>query len=144
MNIGNQLREQLDACRPGKGDLALPELAAAAQALQRDPVAAKEFARSQQFDRQVAAALHDVTLPPGLADRLLAAVESAAPDRQIDTVITPFQQTASKRLIRFTRRHWLVAGGSLALATVAAAAIYPLLLPKRRITVSDLAADVET
>jgi hypothetical protein len=73
----NELREAIDACRPGSADLALPELARLAEAAERDPEVAAELARGQRFDGLLAEALDDVPVPAGLADRLLA---RAAPE----------------------------------------------------------------
>jgi hypothetical protein len=72
MSQYQRYREQIDACRPGSDDLALPALAALAQAAESDRAVADELARSQRFDRAVSAAMHDVPLPAGLLDRLEA------------------------------------------------------------------------
>jgi hypothetical protein len=72
--------EMLDACRPGRGDEQAAEMAPLAEQLQRDPALAAQFEEFQQFDRSVQAALADVEIPTGLADRILAAIEpSSAP-----------------------------------------------------------------
>ncbi len=59
------LHELLDACRPGSDDLAQPEMAAVRAELEANPTARRHAGRVEQFDRNVAAALHDVPLPEG-------------------------------------------------------------------------------
>ncbi len=74
------LHELLDACRPGSDDLAQPEMAAVRAELETNATARRHAARVEQFDRNVAAALHDVPLPAGLRERLLAKLaENATP-----------------------------------------------------------------
>jgi hypothetical protein len=81
MNRLTQLREQIDACRPGSDDLALPALAELAQAVASDRAVpgnhtvADEFDRAQRFDRAVVSALHEVPVPGDLLGRLLAQAE---------------------------------------------------------------------
>ena len=73
----NRYREQIDACRPGTGDLSLPALAELSRAVETDNALADEFARSDRFDRAVSTAMHDVPLPAGLLERLEARLASA-------------------------------------------------------------------
>lgn len=83
-------RESLDACRPGHDDLSLPELAALREALAGDAALAAQLDRITRFDRQLAAALHDVPLPPGLAERILARCETFASEpSSIEGVVAP-------------------------------------------------------
>jgi hypothetical protein len=84
MSLSPQLREQIDACRPGSDDLALPALADLAAALPGDAALREEFARSRQFDQAVAAALHDLPVPAGLAERLLAAMVARGSQAEVD------------------------------------------------------------
>jgi hypothetical protein len=116
-----QLREQIDACRPGSDDLALPGLAELAQAAAQDRAVAEELARSQQFDKAVAAAMHDVPIPAGLLDRLLDAAKAADTVERAIAQVPPSSPIAISPVPpapRLTRRHWLIAGGSLALAAL--------------------------
>lgn len=75
----------------------------------------------EQFDAALKAALHDVPLPPGLADRLLAAAHNDAPQA------AGAGETAAKKRRQFSRRRALYAAASLALATsvLVAIAIWP-------------------
>ena len=82
MNRIDQLRQQIDACRAGSDDLYRPELAELAKAMCQgnsagdptaaDPAVVREFDRAQRFDQCVVSALHDVAVPPGLLQKLLA------------------------------------------------------------------------
>jgi hypothetical protein len=97
-----KLREQIDACRPGSDDLALPALADLAAAADRDAAVAAELARSQRFDQAVSVALHELPVPAGLMERMLAATETNRPAPAVPA--TRFWQ----------RRPWLTAIGSVA------------------------------
>jgi hypothetical protein len=135
----HELREAIDACRPGSADLALPELARLAEAAERDPEVAAELARGQRFDGLLAEALDDVPVPAGLAERLLAraapeylkasvqsAVESSEPAAAATAVSLPptAEATVANEATpqdRSTRRGllWrLAVAGSTALAIV--------------------------
>jgi hypothetical protein len=144
MSINNEFREQLDACRPGSGDLTLAELAGLAQAVDRMPAIAEELARSQRFDRQIAAALHDLPLPPDLVDRLLHSAQAAAAEGQGSAAVSVAKPIATpNEHERDTRRRWLIAG-SVALATIVAAPVYLLFRSQRRIAPEELAKEVVT
>lgn len=121
MSKFDQLREQIDACRPGSEDLALPELAKLAQAVELDQSVAAELGRSQAFDRAVMAAMHDVSIPSGLAERLLAV--SAATDPPASVSLPPRTESRADEMPinrdwRMNRR--LVIGGSIALLALLA------------------------
>jgi hypothetical protein len=99
-------RELIDACRPDNDDPQRPELAAElaplARELEQQPAIAAAYDRSQHFDRQVRSALDDVSLPAGLADRLLAGCEAA--------VVTPAVKDEPKSRTGFPRRKLMLAG----------------------------------
>ena len=69
----NQARELLQACRPGGRDENDPEFAAALEQLATKPELARQFARQQNFDAGVSAAVKQIPVPPGLKAALLAA-----------------------------------------------------------------------
>lgn len=74
------LRELIDACRADHHDPQRPELselAPLARELSANPQLQSVVEQSERFDRGVRAALDDVELPAGLADRLLAGCEAA-------------------------------------------------------------------
>jgi hypothetical protein len=113
MSISRQIREQIDACRPGSNDLALPELAELAIAVKQDRAVAAELERSQQFDRAASAALAEQPVPAGLMERLLKATAENQP-----TPAAPAD--AETPPSRWTRRRVLWAAGSLAAAALVA------------------------
>lgn len=109
MNRTHELREQIDACRPGSDDLSLPELAKLREAVQDDADVATALERSQQFDRTVMSAMQDVEIPAGLADRLLkaASAEGATGEVSLATATKPLRRRPS-------RRKWFVTIGAAA------------------------------
>lgn len=134
MSINRQLREQIDVCRPGSDDLALPALAELAAAAEHDRAVAAELLRSQRFDRAVSAALQDLPAPAGLMERLLAAVEANKP-----ALPAPIEQTPS----RWTRRRLLLAAGSLAaVALLAVTAVLFVPRPQQQVTQEELSLAV--
>lgn len=137
----SQYREQIDACRPASDDLQRAEFADLAQAVQHDAALAAELQRSQQFDRAVMAAAHDVSVPEGLLARLLqqtagngAAPAASAPllsesvgaavsepDAAVNESATP---EAGGRARRLSRRGWIIAMTSVAAALVAGVTVF--------------------
>ena len=67
-----KIREAIDCCRPGSNDLRAPEMAFLAEAIDADDRLRAIYARSQEFDAQLQRAYHDVPVPAGLEQRLLA------------------------------------------------------------------------
>jgi hypothetical protein len=127
-----KLREQIDACRPGSDDLALPALADLAAAAGRDAAVAAELARSQRFDQAVSVALHELPVPAGLMERLLAATEANKPSPQSG----PEPEAGRSR---WTRRRLLVWAGSLASVLLLAATTFLVVSrPSREVTQEEL------
>ena len=135
MNRIRHLREQIDACRPGSDDLALPALAELAAAVEQDRAVAAALARSQRFDQAMAAAMHDVSVPAGLAERLLAACERDKP-----APASAVAEPAAGR--RHSRRIWMIAIGSTAAALLAAAAAWQFARPARVVSGEELSLAV--
>lgn len=71
--------EQLDACRPGRADWEDDELAQLAEELRNNRELRELAARLEDLDQAIAAALIDVTPPPGLAQRIMARIDQAHP-----------------------------------------------------------------
>jgi hypothetical protein len=69
-----ELREALDACRPGSDDLRQPEMASLAAAVDSDPRWQAAWARAQRCDAAIQQAFAEVSVPAGLCERLLATV----------------------------------------------------------------------
>lgn len=93
------IRELLDACRADQHDLQRPELAELAplaREMQTSPELLQAAEKSARFDRSVRAALDDVTVPAGFADRLLAGCEAAQ--------VTPAATQIEPKSNRFSRR----------------------------------------
>jgi hypothetical protein len=115
-----RLREQIDACRGGSDDLALPALAELARAAQTDQAVASELARSQHFDSAIAAGMQDVPVPPNLLNRLLASVgpQVELPAAKVDL------STALRRRSPVVSRRFIAVAGSLALVMLLAISAY--------------------
>jgi len=83
MNQRPTLREQIDACRPDSDDLHLPQhaadLAELAEGVRTSAAVRTQWELSQQDDRLIRGAMHDLAIPAGLEQRLLAAVAAANP-----------------------------------------------------------------
>jgi hypothetical protein len=143
MSQFDELREQIDACRPGSGDLALPQLAELALAARQDASVADELARSQRYDSAVAAAMHDVPISAGLLERLLTATKDAAqgmtaPATDAAAVSLPAVRQRGRIL-----RRWLLAGGS-ALVLALGVGLYQGLRPPRTVKEAELGGAVES
>jgi hypothetical protein len=95
----NELREEIDACRPGSADLALPGLARLADAAQSNPEVAGEIARSQRFDGLLAEALDDVPIPAGLAERLLARAASQRLQASVEAALVSADPAATSATV---------------------------------------------
>jgi hypothetical protein len=75
-----RLRELIDAARPGVDDLADPDFALLADRVRQNPQLRRTLQRSQRLDSTIGDALHDLAVPAGSVDRLLAALTVAACD----------------------------------------------------------------
>lgn len=82
-----ELREAIDACRPGKQDLSLPEFAELAERLNESAELRSTYHRVQLADHALALAIDDVPLPANLADRLLSRLQAAA-QQSTDSIST--------------------------------------------------------
>jgi hypothetical protein len=95
------IRELLDACRADHHDSQRPELAAElaplARELQTSPELLLAAEKSERFDRSVRAALDDIAVPAGLAERMLARCEAAPATTSAEPIL-------AKKANRFSRR----------------------------------------
>lgn len=73
-----ELRERIDACRLDTRDLAEPEMVPLAEQLKQDEQVRIVLARSVRFDAVLSEAFHDVPVPMGLEERLLARLRAVA------------------------------------------------------------------
>jgi hypothetical protein len=160
-DLDPKIRELMDACRPGRDDVEESEMTALADLLDRDADAQEVFARSEYLDRSIGEAFRDVQPPPGLAARLLSAVESEEEPKQAATSndsaesdltqlepaekSSPANQASREHSRPSSRRRWIAVAGTLAasLVVVAYAAIMlnPPPDPVSHFTVADKAID---
>lgn len=141
--------EGIESCRPGSDDLRQLDLSDVARHLAQDAEARACFERTQQWDAKVAAAMHQVEVPGGLAARLLTTLARSSADahlassqavgevlQEVDstsgsavTVLRPEVPVSSESTpARWSRRQWI---GTL--TTVAAGLLLSLLLSNLRI-----------
>jgi hypothetical protein len=83
-----------------------------------------ETMNDEHFDRAVGRAMEQVPLPLGLAERLLATLQSA--DGQVAQGNRPVEgnRPLAEKNRRFVRRHWLVPASVAAAALVAGVVVY--------------------
>jgi hypothetical protein len=72
-----EIRQAIDACRPGSEDLSLPEMAPLADAIQQDKEVQRIYDRAQRYDAAVGRAFREAPVPAGLLERLLRAAAAA-------------------------------------------------------------------
>jgi hypothetical protein len=123
-----EIREALDACRPNGDDLSLPELAALAETLQQDPRWRAVYERSQSCDNAIRQAFHEVPVPAGLGERLLAAVSQAALASASQAATPEHQEARAAATVELPgatswrgalRRNWKTHAAALATVAVA-------------------------
>jgi hypothetical protein len=152
MNGLDQLRQQIDACRPGSDDLHLPELAELKAAVASSGEVAAELDRTQRFDQNVTSALYDVPVPAGLLDQLLTSAASPVALAGIEQAIDEGSSAApaadapqaATSVANGTRRTWLWRAASIALtaAAVLALGVFFSQGKPREVTAQQLAADI--
>ncbi len=116
---GNQgltpaVREGIDACRVGHDDLRLPDLAEAARAVMENDTVASHFEQVQLCDARILGAITDVTVPEGLATRLLARLQSAQSNAVEAQSTVALPEPSSPHPVPSNRRRRM--GWSMALA----------------------------
>jgi hypothetical protein len=137
--------EAMEVCRPGSADMSDPALGFLVDAIASDPQLEELLDRLQETDARLSAAMRDVPVPEGLADRLLqglvsesrsaasplhstASMESDA--HVLAGVLHQKQPILSQSRPRLISRRWLLLGmGSLA-AAAALFIAFVLGLPK--------------
>jgi hypothetical protein len=136
-----RLWEAMESCRSGSDDLSDPQLADLAAQLAEDPELRVQFQRLQQADGAIKAALANVPVPAGLADRIsrrLAEAMSTAASGSlpaVDSIVSP--AVAAPAAItpdspvplrepreRFSRRRLLVGFTALSAAAALFAAVW--------------------
>ena len=133
-----RLRQLMDACRANSDDLSLPEMADLAVALRDDAALRSEWESRQRSDRVIAGAMHDLSAPAGLAERILAAATPRDGERLAQAAgaavaieVEPNADTSpapTTQVARGSRRRWLryaFSTAALLLAAVAAWQFWP-------------------
>lgn len=147
-----RLRQRMDACRLGSDDLALPEMAELATALASDAALAEEWESRQRSERLIAAAMQDLSVPPGLADRILVAAgrERSGATEGVEQAVAAVAEPSAdvelpaKRRLAITRRQWSWIGG-VALVLLAAVAVRQVwLIPPTQVTEEQLVASAQS
>lgn len=130
--LSSEVMSALEACRPGRQDEVLPEVAN--RVAQAPPAQVARMRRSlERVDRAIMAAMEQVPVPAGLAERLLerlAAAEQGSHEliahEETGSVLTCAEPAAGRAPP--WAKHWpLLAGGALALAAslLIAVAVWP-------------------
>ena len=116
----------LDACRPATDDLRQPELQSVADAVAADARAAEFRVRIERIDLATRRAIHNVSVPQGLEERLLARLRQATQlvdARQVaDSEAQPVPGNSHNVGARHSRRRWLAWSAGLATAVAATVA----------------------
>lgn len=132
-----RLLEAIDACRPGGNDHELPETAFLGELFERDHASRELFARLQQFDASIDAAMHRVAVPRGLEHRLLAALSATREEARSDAVSAALDSPAPAAeddaaptvapipRRRTSRRVWIASGVATAAALLVAYWFWP-------------------
>lgn len=118
------IRELIEACRSDRADLSLPEMQELSARLESDTEVREAWEATKRWDAAVAEAFHDVPVPAGLCERLLADAEA----RSLPTVASSAASAEANRESvverhaerRTPRRRWLIAAASLAAAACVA------------------------
>jgi hypothetical protein len=120
--------EALESCRPGSNDLFAPELSDVAGRVAGDPEWEEAYERIQNADLKISAAFHDVEIPVGLEQRLIASLNivrageavSAAVETDADLDAPPVAAAAIPvpKQRKLSRRRLLWSGGILSGAAV--------------------------
>ncbi len=123
------IHELIDACRPGHDDVDQPEFSELAKELPRDPKLKRLFERSQQLDAAIRTSFQTVTPPPGLAQRLLEAIETASSEEAETSAEVADAEVRVEPAKRSARRSFAIWTGVASLAAVAAAFVFWFQLP---------------
>jgi hypothetical protein len=123
-----ELRKLMNCCRPGLRDLTEEEARALVEALEQDPVLRGEWQAMQSWDAAIGRVFHDVPVPAGLADRLLAAVATGGGLPGQEAVSVPPGSVGAAQLAEKTRSPWRAWPTGLAAGLLVTSAIVMLAL----------------
>jgi hypothetical protein len=116
------LIEAIEVCRPGSDDLSDPHLSALREELARNPEMKAMYDRVQELDTKIGQAFRAVSVPDGLAERILDRLgqDDMESDTQVPCDLQP-QESIVATAGRM-RWKWLIGAGAT-LATAAAVVI---------------------
>jgi hypothetical protein len=159
-NMDKRTREGIEACRPGSDDLHSTELSDVARQVERDPDARAFYDRVQKSDAAIAGAMERVSVPQGLCERLLGALDTSeqACDRSLARAVDGAVASASaahapaadapevaadKPSIAgdspWSRRRWLGACSAIAATILVAAVLSTWLATSAPVALEDVA-----
>ena len=96
--MDKRIIEGIEACRPGSDDVLSADLKDVALRLEKDPEAQSAYRRVQKWDAAVAAALEDVSVPAGLAERILDRLGVAHPETSAQVPPSPLEKIVALSL----------------------------------------------
>ena len=116
-----QIMDGIDASRADGHDLQLPELADVAEHVRNDQRARALLERSHRLDRQMRTAMHQVSIPAGLAERIQRAVAAvpAVSDNLLPAAAPGVPErpaVATDEVQRHSARGWKPVAAAIALA----------------------------
>jgi hypothetical protein len=122
--------EVIECCRPGSDDLNDPAFVEIARKVEHDPLVGGLFRQSQARDALIVGAIEDVSVPEGLAERILQRLNLGAPDgvEAIDPPVTE-RSAALAATARLSRRRWIEMAAALAATVLVALALGRWLQP---------------
>jgi hypothetical protein len=154
--IDRRIIEAIEACRPGSGDLRGADLADVARLVDADPEVRGLYDRVQHWDAAVTSAMQEVSVPAGLAERILARLNAerapqngalaslvdgaASAAASHDASATVVEIAPATRRSRLSRRQWLAGFATLAAMLLVAALVSSWLPSSADVPMEDLAA----
>lgn len=139
--MDKRIIEGIEACRPGSEDLRSPDLADVARQIAQDPEARAYYERVQAWDARIAAAIHEVSVPAGLSERILDRLRQetvrdagdSGTGEIVPAVVGSLEddaQVTRDNTSRWSRRQWLAGFATMA-ATLLAVAFLSSFFPSR-------------
>ncbi len=126
--MDRRIIEGIEACRPDSDDLQAADLSDVAHRVADDPAAQAAYRHVQSWDAAIVGAMEQVSVPGGLAERILDRLQAAEANTTslsvsvVDLTPTEAEPTASPLPSRrqFSRKQWLTAVSTMAAALLVA------------------------
>ncbi len=146
--------EILEVVRPNSDDLREPELAAAAAHVGSCPRCEASFRSRQELDREIGRLMREVSVPSGLTQRLLDAVEAAdafsteSQTRRSDShgkllrpvdahkTVSPASPASAQLPVSVSRRRWFRVAWQSAVCLLAAVVLWQVIVRRETPTIS--------